>query len=219
MNGVVAALAAEARALGPLLRRDGTLLAVSGIGYPAAGAAARALVEAEVSALMTFGLAGALDPKLAAGSIILPRELISRDGARLHTCAAWRERVAASLGDSCAVNQGVLLSSVRAIATPFDKAAAFRETGAVAVDMESMAVAEVAAAHKLPFIAVRVIVDTATDLLPASVVAASRAGPVRIRRLIAGMVQAPGEVASLMRLALRYRTAMRTLRVVGSRLA
>ena len=77
---------------------DGTLLAVSGIGGSAAAAAARALVAAQVSALMTFGLAGALDPALAAGTIMLPGELISRDGARFVTCKAWRERVAASLG-------------------------------------------------------------------------------------------------------------------------
>ena len=167
---------------------------------------------------MTFGLAGALDPKLAAGSIILPGELISRDGARFATCKSWRERVAASLG--CArVTEGILLTSAHAIETPHDKAAAFRDTGAAAVDMESVAVAAVAAAHKLPFIAVRVIVDTAADVLPPSLVAASQAGRVRSGRLIAGLVKAPGEIAALLRLAQRYRTAMRSLRVVGTHLA
>ena len=230
MNGVVAALAAEARALSPSMRRggpksfsefsrlhDGTLLAVSGIGCPAAAAAARALVAAQVSALMTFGLAGALDPALAAGTIMLPGELISRDGARFVTCKAWRERVAASLGS--AVSTATLLTSARAIETPAEKAAAFRDTGAAAVDMESAAVAEVAAAHGLPFIAVRVIVDTAGDALPPAVVAASRAGRVEIGRLIAGLVAAPGEIAALIRLTRRYRTAMRSLALVGTHLA
>jgi adenosylhomocysteine nucleosidase len=230
LNGVVAALVAEARALSPSMRRggpktfsefsqlhDGTLLAVSGIGCPAAGAAARALVAAQVSALMTFGLAGALDPALAAGTVILPGELISRDGARFVTCKAWRERVAASLG--FAVSTATLLTSARAIETPAEKAAAFRDTGAAAVDMESAAVAEVAAAHGLPFIAVRVIVDTAGDTLPPAVVAASRAGRVEIGRLIAAVVAAPREIAELLRLARRYRMAMRSLRVVGAHLA
>jgi adenosylhomocysteine nucleosidase len=230
LNGVVAALVAEARALSPSMRRggpktfsefsqlhDGTLLAVSGIGCPAAGAAARALVAAQVSALMTFGLAGALDPALAAGTVILPGELISRDGARFVTCKAWRERVAASLG--FAVSTATLLTSARAIETPAEKAAAFRDTGAAAVDMESAAVAEVAAAHGLPFIAVRVIVDTAGDTLPPAVVAASRAGRVEIGRLIAGLVAAPREIAALIRLARRYRMAMRSLALVGTHLA
>jgi adenosylhomocysteine nucleosidase len=230
LNGVVAALAAEAHALSPSMRRggpktfgefsqlhDGTLLAVSGIGCPAAEAAARALVAAQVSALMTFGLAGALDPALAAGTVMLPAELISRDGARFVTCKAWRERVAASLGFP--VSTGTLLTSRRAIETPAEKAAAFRDTGAAAVDMESAAVAEVAAAHGLPFIAVRVIVDTAGDELPPAVVAASRAGRVEIGRLIAGLVAAPREIAALIRLARRYRMAMRTLALVGTHLA
>jgi len=230
LNGVVAALAAEARALSPSMRRggpksfskfsrlhDGTLLAVSGIGCPAAAAAARALVAAQVSALMTFGLAGALDPALAAGTIMLPGELISRDGARFVTCKAWRERVAASLG--LEVSTGTLLTSARAIETPAEKAAAFRDTGAAAVDMESAAVAEVAAAHGLPFIAVRVIVDTAGDALPPAVVAASTAGRVEIGRLIAGLVAAPREIAELIRLARRYRMAMRSLALVGTHLA
>jgi len=197
---------------------DGTLLAVSGIGRPAARAAAQALVEARVAALLSFGLAGALDPELAAGNIILPGELISDDGSRFVTCKAWRERVSASLGGAC-VSVGTLLTSARPIATPLDKAAAFRDTGAGAVDMESAAVAEVAAAHELPFIAVRVIVDTAADALPPSVLAASRDGRVRVGRLIAGLAAAPGEIAALIRLARRYRTAMRCLRLVGTHLA
>jgi len=198
---------------------DGTLLAVSGIGRPAARAAAQALVEARVAALLSFGLAGALDPELAAGNIILPGELISDDGARYVTCKAWRERVSASLGAVCAANMGTLLCSARLIATPLDKAAAFRATGAAAVDMESAAVAEVAAAHDLPFIAVRVIVDTAADALPPAVLAASQEGRVRVGRLIAGLTAAPGDIVALIRLARRYRTAMHCLRVAGTHLA
>jgi adenosylhomocysteine nucleosidase len=217
--GVIAALAAEARALG---RRDGSLLTVSGMGWAAAQAAARALVEARVSALMTFGLAGALDPALHAGSIILPSELLAPDGTRIATHRIWRERVAATLSAShtlsATVNQGCLLTSAHAIESIAEKAAAFRDTGATAVDMESAAVAEVAATHQLPFIAVRVIVDTAADALPPVVTAASRAGRVQMGRLLSGLALAPGQITALLRLALRYRTAMRSLRWVGAQL-
>jgi adenosylhomocysteine nucleosidase len=214
--GVVAALASEARALG---RRDGLVLSVSGIGCAAAGAAARALVEARVSALMTFGLAGGLDPKLAAGSVILPSHLLAPDGTRLAASKVWRERVAAALRSSREIIEGTVLTSSVALKTPEEKTAAFRDTGAVAVDMESFAVAEVAANNKLEFIAVRVIVDTAADTVPSSVAAASRAGRVQIGRLLAGLVVAPGDIASLLRLALRYRTAMRALKAIGGYIA
>ena len=91
------------------------------------------------------------------------------------------------------------------------KAAAFRDTGAAAVDMESLAVAEVAAAHGLPFLAVRVIVDTAGDALPAAVLAATRSGRVHIGRLIGALALAPAQIPGLLRLAQRYRAASRSL--------
>jgi adenosylhomocysteine nucleosidase len=229
--GVVAALASEARALGPSMPRgglvplselavlgDGALLAVSGIGRAAARAAAIALVEAGSSALMTFGLAGALDPALEPGSVVVPREVLAADGTRYQADASWRSRVAAVLGAVGVLTESSLLTADRAIESPADKAAAFQSTGAIAVDMESAAVAQIAAQHNLPFIAVRVIVDTAADKLPRAVVAASRAGRVKFGRLIAGLVVAPGQIVPLIRLARRYRVAMRSLLVVGSRL-
>jgi adenosylhomocysteine nucleosidase len=230
--GVVAALASEARTLGPSMPRGGdpplselavlgagSLLALSGIGRAAAAAAAQALVDAGVSALMTFGMAGGLDPALKPGSVVIPREVISPDGTRYAACRAWREQVAAAVSALRAVSEGNLLTSTQAIETPADKAAAFHTTGAAAVDMESAAVAEIAAKHNLPFIAVRVIVDTAADMLPRAVVAASRAGKVQLARLIGGLILAPREIASMIRLAQRYRIAMRSLRAIGAHLA
>ncbi len=230
--GVVAALAAEARALGPSMPRagipplselawvgDGALLAVSGIGLEAAQSAARALLDAGASALMTFGMAGGLDPTLKAGTVVLPRELISEAGTHWLASSPWRERVAAEVSPLRAVSEGNLLTVARAIDSPADKAAAFLETGAVAADMESAAVAEIAGRHQLPFIAVRVIVDTAADQLPRAVVNASRAGKVHIGRLAAGLAAAPGDIAALFRLAQRYRIALHSLKAIGSHLS
>jgi adenosylhomocysteine nucleosidase len=198
---------------------EGSLLALSGIGRAAAAAAAQALIDAGVSALMTFGMAGGLDPALKPGSVVIPCELLASDGARYVANPAWREQVAAAISPLRAVTEGNLLTSTHAIETPADKAAAFRATGAAAVDMESAAVAAIAAQHNLPFIAVRVIVDTAADMLPRAVVAASKAGRVRLARLIGGLILAPREIGSLVRLAQRYRIAMRSLRVIGAHLA
>ena len=197
----------------------GSLLALSGIGRAAAAAAAQALVDSGVSALMSFGMAGGLDPALKPGSVVIPCELLSPDGARYTACRSWRERVAAAISPLCAVTEGNLLTGTQAIDTPAEKAAALRSTGAAAVDMESAAVAEVAAKHNLPFIAVRVIVDTAADFLPRAVVAASRAGRVHFGRLIGGLILRPREIAALLRLVQRYRIAMRSLRAIGAHLA
>lgn len=222
--GVVAALEAEARTLGIAVRRsdglaslgDGALLAVSGMGGASAAIAARTLVDAGASSLMSFGLAGGLDPALGAGSVVLPSEVISREGARFLAAAAWHERLRIAIATQRPVAVGRLLTNDTPIDSIADKARAFVETGAVAVDMESLAVAQVAAACGLPFIAARVIVDTAADVLPRAVVAASRGGRVNIRQLIGGLAAAPRDLVGLIRLARRYRAATRSLAALGA---
>jgi adenosylhomocysteine nucleosidase len=221
--GVVAALEAEARRLGPRVRRpdglaylsDGALLAVSGMGCALAAIASQRLADAGVTALMSFGLAGGLDPGLRAGSIVLPSEVISLEGAGFFTAAAWRERFRLVIAKQHPVAAGKLLTSSQPLAAVADKAAAFRRTGAVAVDMESLGIAEVAAARSLPFIAVRVIVDTAADVLPRAIMAASGEGQVDIRRLIRGLAAAPLDLIAVIRLARQFRSATRALAAVA----
>jgi len=222
--GIVSALAAEARPLGPTAQRrgalaslaDGTLLAVSGIGASAAAGGARALIDAGATALISWGMAGGLDPALAAGTILLPSEVISCAGTAFMTARYWRERLSAALTAHRLVACGKLLTSPRAILSIADKAAAFRDTGAAAVDMESLAVAEVAGSHELPFIAVRVIVDTAADILPRAVMAAARgSGQLPLGRLLASLARSPGDLAALIRLAPRYRAARHSLLAVA----
>jgi adenosylhomocysteine nucleosidase len=221
--GVVAALDMEARSLGLRTRRrdglfevgDGTLVAVSGMGRAAAVAAAGALVDAGATALVSWGLAGGLDPALQAGTICLPSVVVSRDGATFATDLHWREILSAAISQRRKVVSGKLLTSAVAIDDVAAKAAAFGETGAVAVDMESLGVAEVAAMNRLAFVAVRAIVDTAGDTLPPAVMAAGTEGPVRLARLILGIASSPREIAPLLRLAIRYRAATRALGAVA----
>ena len=81
--------------------------------------------------------------------------------------------------------------------------------------MESAAIARVAAEHGLPFIAVRVIVDTAADSLPRAVVAASTNGEVSFARLIAELIRAPSQLMPLLRLAQRYTAAKQSLLAIA----
>ena len=221
--GVVAALESEARTLGPAVRRHdglsslrgGALLAVGGMGRAHAVMAARRLVDAGAAALMSFGFAGGLDPSLSAGSVVLPCEVISNDGARFLTSAGWCGELRLAILGRRPVANGTLLTASQPIDRVEDKARAFRETGAVAVDMESLGIAEVAAVHSLPFAVIRVIVDTAIDVLPRAVMAASLGGRLSMRRLVGGLAAAPLDLLPLIRLAQRYRAATRSLTAVA----
>jgi adenosylhomocysteine nucleosidase len=207
VTGVVAALAFEARCLEQ--PGDGALIRLSGIGAENAARTANALVAAGVGALLSWGIAGALDPDLASGTAVLPTEVL-RQGRRFATSALWRERLRAALRGHVPVVGGTLLSSDVAVAAVAVKASLFRDTGAVAVDMESAAVAAVADEHGLPFIALRVILDTARDSLPDSVL---RDFAPAARPPLWPLLCAPADWGRLLRLAAQYRLARRGLRV------
>jgi adenosylhomocysteine nucleosidase len=222
--GIVTALAAESRTLGRLTAAgaafrtlpDGTRVAVTGIGRAAAADGAGRLIESGATALISWGMAGGLDPALGAGALLLPGEVISAEGERFPTAREWRTCLARAVPAGHPVSDGALLGCVEPLGSPAEKAAAYRATGAVAVDMESDAVAQVAARYRLPFLAVRAVVDTAADALPPAITAAAvAAGTMRGQQVIAALLQAPGEVAALMRLAWAYRAARRALIAVA----
>jgi adenosylhomocysteine nucleosidase len=223
--GIVAALAIESRPLGPVMPpgtsltalADGTLLTVSGIGWTAASEGASRLIAAGARALISWGLAGGLDPALAAGTLVVPREVISAEGARFPVDRDWREQLTAALTAAQPISSGALLSCREPIGSRADKAVAFRTTAAVAVDMESVAVAAIAASHKLPFIAVRAIVDTARDTLPRWLMSAAGAtGAPRFGWVLLSLLRSPADVATLIRLFVRFHAARRSLAAVAS---
>ena len=156
-------------------------------------------------------------PSLTAGTVVLPREVISPEGRVLATSTDWRERVSNAIVARHGVCSGRLLTCREPLGSTAAKALAFRETGAVAADMESSAVAEVASAGRVPFLVVRAIVDTAQDALPEVALSAAGAGEERLRlsRLLATLARTPGELPALIRLAHRYRTASRALAAVA----
>jgi adenosylhomocysteine nucleosidase len=232
VTGIVAALTAEARTLGqvpaphaasgaPAINILAThrLLAISGMGPKAAARAAEALVAAGADGLLSFGLAGALDPQLRAGALVLPDTVIDGAGGVHGTYGLWRERLAvqaARAADTREVAGGTLLSvaqPLRAVAAKIEARAA---SGACAVDMESYAIAEVAARMGVRFAVARVVIDRASDALPLSVLRATGAyGDVNLPRLLVGLLRSPGDLPLLLRLPLRYRAALRVLRALG----
>jgi adenosylhomocysteine nucleosidase len=216
----VAALALELRPLGARTSQvhgiatlaDGALTIASGMGGAAAAAGARRLVQAGAGALMSWGLAGGLDPALAAGTIVLPNEVVSPEGAVFATTLAWREHLHSAIAASQAVCGGRLLTCRELIGAPADKQSIGQRMHAVAVDMESLAIAEIAAANRLPFLAVRAVVDTATDALPPALsAAAGEAVPKGVAVVLGALARAPAELPDFIRLLGRYQAARRAL--------
>lgn len=222
-TGVVAALYDEARCLGPVsaavgaeVALPGVRLVLSGMGALRAESAARRLVDAGAAALLSWGTCGALDPVLHSGDVVLPGWVATEDGTRYATDGAWREHVQAVLPQVLkVVSGGALLSGDRTWATPADKArgAAFGQ----AVDMESAALAQVAEQAGIALLVIRVVVDEATQSLPAAAVAGVDAiGRPRIGAFVAGLARRPQDVWALPALGRSFGRATRSLRRIAA---
>jgi adenosylhomocysteine nucleosidase len=195
----------------------GLAVVQTGPGPAAAARAATIAVAAGCRALVSFGLAGALVPLARAGTVVLPRHVRGADGTRFATDGEWRDSIAALLGAKFATADGDLLSVTAPLATAANKSRA-ADVGAIAVDMESAAIAAVAARAGAACVAIRVIVDEAADSLPSG---AERFVDERGEQRLAvalGAALRPSEWRAFMTLARRYRTARRTLDEVAAEL-
>lgn len=205
---MVVALAAEAGVLaGRRLRpgmverlEAGVLVQLCGMGPAAAAAAAQALADAGASALAVFGVAGALDPGFAPGTLLCPAQIVAEDGDHYAVDSAWRFRLAGRLGES--LSDRTLLTVRLPLLTPQAKAEAQRRFDAVAVDMESAAVAGVARSRGLPLLVLRAIADGAGDSIPGPLAdAIDRWGRARPLAVAAALLRQPPMLLRLPRLA------------------
>ena len=198
--GIVVGLAAEAR----LARRLGVAVAVGGGDAAGARRAAESLLRHGVRALVSFGLAGGLDPALPSGALLVPGAVWSA-GRRIAVDPA----LAQVLGGA---GEATLLCADRAAVTAAEKQRLWRQTGCAAVDLESGAVAAAAAAAGAGFAVLRAVCDPAgQDLPPAALAALDRGGAIRVGRVAASVLADPGQVPALMGLAVAAAAARRSL--------
>ncbi len=216
--GVVAALPAEARCLSGGGGRGGpdecVRVSLSGMGQARAYRAARCLAGQGVSALVSFGTAGALAPGLAAGDVVLGtavlfgQEIIEAD-------PDWPSRLVGKLDGRVRVEKGTILHAEAVLASPADKSRLFLSTAALAVDMETVGVARAAAELGLPWLAIRAIVDAqAMSIPPLALDALSASGRPRLGKLLAGIARAPAEIPPLLRLGRDFHAARSALKTV-----
>lgn len=213
-TGVVVALHFEARCLGPLARAPAIAVAVSGVGPEAAGRAAESLAAAGVGRLISWGTAAGLAPDLCAGDLVLADAVLDR-GEFLCCTAAWLARVRAALAPYLNCRCGKLYGLEAPLPAPQAKRRLGRETGAVAADMESGAIARCAARHRLEFLAVRAIVDGVADAVPPAALAALNGPRIALFPLLGALAKSPGELAPLLKLAGNSRRARRALTLAG----
>ncbi|MHB1033759.1 MAG: phosphorylase family protein [Pirellulales bacterium] len=139
----------------------------SGPGCPAAARATEALVAGHRPAwVVSAGFAGGLTADLRRGDILLADGVVHTAGQRLSIDLKVDP---ASLAQSPGLHVGRLLTTDRIIRHPEEKRSLGQAHEALAVDMETWAVAEICRREKVRFLAVRVINDAVDDELPRDV--------------------------------------------------
>jgi adenosylhomocysteine nucleosidase len=147
------------------------------------------IIRHGVRSLIGLGSAGALDPNLGLGALVIARQAVPHDAGVFHAqrflpSGAMGRDEGGRLGYRRALQADVelvdwALSASRSLDPPVYAGTVvsgnqvicstarkrwLRETfGALAVEMETAAVAQVAVAHRVPWVAVRAISDMASD--------------------------------------------------------
>lgn len=222
--GIVAAMPAEARTLTKqavglgqqILLDAGVSLALSGVGPKRARAAAHSLIAHGATALLSWGSAGGLAFGLSPGTVVLPKTVIAIDRTLCETDALWHARLLGRLEGRVDIRTQPLAESAAVLTMPEEKSALFRKTGAVAVDMESGAVALVAKTARIPFMAVRVISDPADMALPSTALRIfGKSGRLSLTRAATELLRNPIDLFPILRLGLHFLSAKRSLATVA----
>ncbi|MHB8897475.1 MAG: phosphorylase family protein [Thermoguttaceae bacterium] len=175
-------------------------LAQSGPGYEAAARATSALISAhDPSWIFSAGFAGGLNAKLRKHDILMASEVAGPDGRRLLLDLKVDP---AALAASPGVHVGTLLSTDHIVRLPDEKRQLGERHEALAVDMETIAVAEICRREKVPLIAVRIISDAVDDALPGDIGRLIRQKTIvrKAGAVVGAVMNRPGSVKDMLQL-------------------
>lgn len=130
------------------------------VGLRASGLEGHGAAFRDAAVVISAGACGALAPELQEGALVVPEAIVDETGARV---------AAAPLRGIDA--RGTLVTVTRALASAAEKARLWLETGAIACDMESMAIVRWAQARGTAAVVVRGVSDTADHGVPADLAA------------------------------------------------
>jgi len=146
-----------------------------------------------VAGIIMAGLAGALDPELKVGDVVVDQS------------STWR-------GSKVTLKKVWFHGADHPVVTPEEKAELFGQTGASVVEMENHAVKKAAKAYGIPFLGIRAISDTANESInPAVLDFVDPYGRVRMTSLVGGVARRPSLIKELRRLSRSSRVALDAL--------
>lgn len=184
---------------GGLKGRHVVLIRSSG-GRQAAGRAAEALLLGHRPRwVISAGFAGALKPELCRFDLLMADSLVDPAGNRLSIDLKVDPR---SLQQTPGVHVGRLLTSDHLVCLPEEKRSLGEKYDALAVDMESFAVADVCRQAQVRFLAIRIISDPLDEQLPRDLerLLRQKTYAARFGAAVATVFNRPGSLKDMLRL-------------------
>jgi hopanoid-associated phosphorylase len=166
-----------------------------------------------IRGVISFGVAGGLDPTLKSGDVVVATEVLAGDDRWLAGFSISEDLIASVGLGRRRVVRGLLAGAEELVSARHVKAALHSETGAAAVDMESHIAAAYAAKAGLPFAALRVISDPASRGLPALAASVIKPnGDIDLRKVLRGVARNPMTLRALVSTGIDFNRALRSLR-------
>jgi adenosylhomocysteine nucleosidase len=161
-------------------------------------AALSAALGPECCGILSFGIAGGLDPELRPGAQLVASAVVV-EGGRIPTDEGWSQSL---LNSHPFAIHAPILSVDEAVIDPAGKERLFQRTGAVAVDMESRIAAAVAMKYSLPFAVLRAVADPANRRVPQSAVSGLRSdGRTDALAVLRGLLRRPADITGIVGVA------------------
>ena len=168
----------------------------SGAGRKRAARAAHAVLDAHSPKwILSCGFTGGLQPAVKVGQIVVADAVLGPEGERLVLQTNMKSDPARGL------HVGPLFTGDHIVRTVAGKKQLADATGAVAVDMESLAVAQVCRERQVPCLVVRAVTDDCTTDLPAEAMTLfGETGTVRMGAVVGALWRRPGSLSDLWKL-------------------
>ena len=202
---------------GTFAGRPVALLAL-GVGKECARIAAEVTIRCyRPDLIISAGFAGGLHPSLQDGDIVVGSEILDLGedhGNEVHCRCMYPLPARPELnqdGTGLQIHTGKILTTDEMVLKAANKQRLGRATGALATDMETSAVAAVAAAHQTDLLAVRCITDNDHESLPEEFNDFFIVGQLKRRRILRACARRPHLLLDLARLGRRAHVAGRNL--------
>lgn len=164
-------------------------------------------VSKGVNQLLSFGVAGGCNPAYQAGDIIYGNYVLDSKTKIFCNFQFYFKCQHPRLGAFVSTNTPISTSAQKA---------QLHYDGADAVDMESVVVAKIAAAHAIPFGVIRAISDPAGVSLPsAATEALDTSGNVDLLSVFRSLIRDPAQITALISLGFDSQKAFSNLRKVS----